>query len=138
MTNFSVPPNTQQSFVGACNLPGPMHVVNVLPHMHQLGVGLDAAFLGGPLGGQTWLQSAGYSANDTLQRQYTPALDLSQGSGMTMTCTWNNTTSQTVMEGASGVNEMCMLFGYGWPRASAYSAQFVPGNTTAGCIAVAH
>jgi hypothetical protein len=45
----------------------------------------------------------------------------SQGDGASFSCTWSNTTDQTVVEGV-GSNEMCMLFGYGFPGASTYSA----------------
>jgi hypothetical protein len=132
LTNFSIPPHSNQSFVGACDLPPGMKIVNVLPHMHQLGTGLDAAFLGGKFDGQQWLTSPGYSTDKTLQEQYTPALDLSAGSGMTMTCTWNNTTDETIIEG-TGINEMCMVFGYGWPAASAYTVKVSPGDDTKAC-----
>lgn len=136
LTGFTIPPHTQQSFVGACDFASGMHVVNVLAHMHQLGVGLDAAFLGGHFDGQRWLTSPGYSPTQTLQRQYQPAIDLSQGAGMTMTCTWNNTTDQTIVEG-TGINEMCIVFGYGYPQAKSFSAQISPGADTHKCFALA-
>ncbi len=132
LTNFMIPPHVQQTFEGACDFPPGMNIVNVLPHMHQLGVGLDLAFLGGTSDGQPFLSSPGYSTGQTLQRQYQPAVDLSQGSGMTMSCSWNNVTDQTIVEG-TGMNEMCMVFGYGWPASATYSAQFSPGDSTKSC-----
>jgi hypothetical protein len=132
MKGFSVPPNTKQTFTSQCTTSQPMHIVNVLPHMHQLGVGLDLAYLGGPKAGQQFLTSPGYAPDSTLQMQYTPAVDLSQGTGFSMACTWNNTTGQTIVEG-TGINEMCMIFGYGWPQSGTYSAVFTPGGTT-NCI----
>ncbi len=132
LKNFSVPPNTNQKFSAQCALSQPMHIVNVLPHMHQLGVGLDLAYLGGPKDGQDFLTSPGYAPDATLQMQYTPAVDLSQGTGFSMSCAWNNTTTQTIIEG-TGINEMCMVFGYGWPKSGTYSAVFSAGGTTS-CI----
>jgi hypothetical protein len=130
MKNFSVPSGTSQKFTAQCALAQPMHIVNVLPHMHQLGVGLDLAYLGGPMDGQPFLTSPGYAPDSTLQIQYTPAVDLSQGTGFSMSCAWNNTTAQTITEG-TGINEMCMIFGYSWPKGGSYSAIFSPGGTTA-------
>jgi hypothetical protein len=134
LKNFSVPPHTQQTFTGSCATASPMHIVNVLPHMHQLGVGLDLSYLGGPKDGQAFLMSPGYDPNGTLQEQYTPAVDLSQGTGFSMSCAWNNTTDQTIVEG-TGINEMCMIFGYAWPAAGAYSAVFSAGGTGS-CFAI--
>jgi hypothetical protein len=132
LTNFSIPPHAQQTFEGACDFPTGMHIVNMLPHMHQLGTGLDIAFLGGAFDSMPFLSSVGYSTDTTLQRDYQPAVDLSQGDGMTMSCTWNNVTDQTIVEG-TGTNEMCMIFGYGWPASATYSAQFSPGDNTKSC-----
>lgn len=129
LSTFSIPPYTQQTFTGACALSSPMHVVNVLPHMHQLGVGLNLSYLGGSLDGQPFLTSKGYDPDSTLQVQYTPAVDLGQGTGFSMSCTWNNTTDQTIVEG-TGINEMCIIFGYGWPEDAAYSSVFSAGGTS--------
>ena len=51
---------------------------------------------------------------------------------MTMACTWNNVTDQTIVEGV-GVNEMCIIFGYSYPPASSYSA-VVSGPETHSCV----
>jgi len=133
LATFTIPPQTQQTFTGSCALGSAMHVVNVLPHMHKLGTGLDLAYLGGPLDGQKFLTSPGYDPDSTLQVQYTPAVDLGQGSGFTMSCTWNNNTDLTIVEG-TGNNEMCIVFGYGWPETGSYSADFTEGGTTS-CFA---
>lgn len=135
-SGFSIPPHAQFSAVSTCDFPSGMHIVNVLPHMHQLGVSFDAAFLGGALDGQRFLQSPGYDPTSGVAQQYDPAIDLSQGKGVTMTCTWNNTTAETIVEGV-GINEMCILFGYGYPLGKLYSAQ-VSGPESRECIYVAN
>ena len=113
---------------GSCALGSDMHIVNVLPHMHRLGIGLDLSYLGGPLDGEKFLTSSGYNPDSTLQIQYTPAVDLGQGTGFSMACSWDNTTGQTIVEG-TGTNEMCIIFGYGWPESAAYTALFSAGGT---------
>jgi hypothetical protein len=133
LSTFTIAPNTTQTVTGSCALASPMHVVNVLPHMHRLGTGLDLTYLGGPLDGKAFLTSPGYDPDGTLQVQYTPAVDLGQGTGFTMACTWDNTTDQTVVEG-TGNNEMCIIFGYGWPETATYSTIFSAGGTSQ-CLA---
>jgi hypothetical protein len=128
LSTFSIPPHTTQTVTGSCALASAMHVVNVLPHMHHLGTGLDLSYLGGPLDGQQFLASPGYDPSGTLQIQYTPAVDLGQGTGFSMACTWDNTTDQTIVEG-TGQNEMCIIFGYGWPEPATYSTLFSAGGT---------
>jgi hypothetical protein len=133
LSTFSIAPHTAATVTGSCALGSAMHVVNVLPHMHHLGTGLDLAYTGGPLDGQEFLTSPGYDPSGTLQIQYTPSVDLGQGTGFSMACSWDNTTDDTIVEG-TGVNEMCIVFGYGWPAAATYSAVFQAGGP-AQCLA---
>jgi hypothetical protein len=54
-----------------------MHVVSVLPHMHALGTGHRAGFVGGPRDGQLWLDSPGYDPENGVLMQFDPPIDLS-------------------------------------------------------------
>lgn len=122
--NFSIPAGATMTVTGDCSFPyadHPMHLVNVLPHMHKLGIEFDAGVTGGPLDGQMFLKSPGYDPEKGVLTQYDPAIDLSAVSGVKFSCTWRNTLSQTVVEGV-GSNEMCMMFGYAYPPSAAYSA----------------
>jgi hypothetical protein len=118
---FKIEPQSELTVTGGCRIPGPMRLVNVLPHMHQLGTAFTADFMGGPLDGQRFLDSRGYDPDQGVLRQFDPALDLSQGDGVRFSCTWRNTFDKPIVEGI-GDNEMCMLFGYSYPADSAYSA----------------
>ena len=121
MTSFELPPRTTTTAAADCMLPDPgQHIVTVLPHMHSLGRALRAHFVGGPLDGTLFLDSPGYDPSSGVMVQYDPPVDLSQGMGLGFSCTWNNTLDKTVVEG-TGDNEMCMLFGYSWPRKASYS-----------------
>jgi hypothetical protein len=120
-SGFQIPPGATYTVEGDCNFTGPMKIVSVLPHMHQLGTRFTAGFLGGPLDGQLWLDSKGYDPGNGVIQVYDPPIDLSQGDGATFACTWLNTTTDTIVEGV-GKNEMCMLFGYGFPGSATYSA----------------
>jgi hypothetical protein len=122
--NFTIPAGATVTVTGDCQFPRddhPMHLVNVLPHMHKLGIEFDAGVEGGPLDGQMFLQSPGYSPDKGVLTQYDPAIDLSAVTGVKFECTWHNTLGDTVVEGV-GNNEMCMMFGYAYPPSAAYSA----------------
>jgi hypothetical protein len=124
-SGFQMAPQQTLTVEGDCDFPpGPpgMKIVLVLPHMHKLGTAFTAGFLGGPLDGQLWLQSKGYDPGNGVMQVYDPPIDLSQGDGATFSCTWFNSTDQTVVEG-TGNNEMCMLFGYGFPGAATFTAK---------------
>ena len=122
--NFAIPAGATVTVTGDCQFPSdphPMHLVNVLPHMHRLGIEFDAGVTGGPLNGQSFLTSPGYSPDKGVLTQFDPAIDLSAVDGVTFACTWHNTLDITVTEGV-GNNEMCMMFGYAYPPSAAYSA----------------
>ena len=133
MTHFQIPPYAITTVSADCTLPDPrMHIVTVLPHMHNLGRALFARFLGGPLDGTPFLSSPGYDPDNGVMLQYDPAVDLSQGDGFTFGCTWDNESGDTVVEGF-GQNEMCILFGYSYPKQTAYS---VIASAAGSCSAI--
>jgi len=120
--DFTIPAKSTTSVTGTCNFGGtPMHIVSLLPHMHATGVRFTAGFVGGKLDGRLFLDSKGYDPGAGVRLSYDPAIDLSQGDGASFSCTWHNTFDKELHEGI-GDDEMCMLFGYGWPIANTYSA----------------
>jgi hypothetical protein len=121
-SGFQIPPGATYTVEGDCNFPPGMKIVSLLPHMHALGTRFTAGFIGGALDGQLWLDSKGYDPVNGVMQVYDPPIDLSQGDGASFSCTWVNTTDQTIVEGV-GQNEMCMLFGYGYPAATTYTAE---------------
>jgi hypothetical protein len=127
---WEIPPLATLTAAGECDMPGPMQVVNVLPHMHKLGTEFFGQYAGGALDGQRWLDSKGYDPDNGVITQYTPAIDLGQGHGYRFGCTWKNTFDKSIVEGV-GDNEMCILFGYAYPYEHAYSAQATDGGACA-------
>lgn len=122
--SFTIPPMATTTVQGQCMFPyaqHAMHLVNVLPHMHRMGIEFDAGVIGGPDDGKNFLTSPGYNPDQGVLTQYDPAIDLSDADGVTFGCTWHNTLDQTLTEGV-GNNEMCMMFGYAYPPGAAYSA----------------
>lgn len=131
-TTIEIPPDSQRTATGACSFPQPMHLVTVLPHMHKLGTAFTGSYLGGPRDGQLFLDSRGYDPQSGVMVQYEDPVDLSQGDGASFACTWKNTLDKTITEGV-GDNEMCILFGYAYPPANAFSAN----ATDTSCIYLA-
>jgi hypothetical protein len=134
LTGWEIPPLSKHTVTGTCaNLPGPMQVVNAMPHMHALGTEFFGEYIGGELDGTRWLDSKGYDPDGGVITQYTPAIDLGQGEGFTFGCTWENTYDKAIGEGV-GDDEMCILFGYGYPYENAYSGQ---ATDNGGCVLIA-
>ncbi len=132
---FELPPHMTTTVTADCSLPGAdhdMHVVSLLPHMHALGRSLDASYQGGPFDGMKFLDSPGYDPDRGVLEYYDPPVELGSSTGITYSCTWDNSYDHTIVEGI-GDNEMCMIFGYAWPAEKAYTAYATPGN----CIMLA-
>ena len=101
-----------------------MHMVQILPHMHALGVALPelpgraAGWAGDP--GPDKLRRArrdGYPPVSARRR----AEPGRQGNGIRFACNWENPFDK-VIEFGVGDNEMCIAFGYAYPPQNAASA----------------
>lgn len=132
LTGWEIPPLSEFTAVGQCTVPDNMQLVNVMPHMHQLGTAFFGEYFGGERDGERWLDSVGYDPDGGVITQYTPAIELGQGDGMRFGCTWQNTHNETIVEGV-GDNEMCILFGYAYPYDNTYSGQ---ATANGGCAMV--
>ncbi len=130
-SGIKIAPHSQLTVSSSCKLDTPELIVSMMPHMHKLGTGFTASFVGGPLDGQPFLQSKGFDPDGVIV-SYTPPVDTSQGTGFSFSCSWNNTLDKEVVEGV-GDNEMCMLFGYAYPYESAYSVLANDGS----CLPIA-
>jgi hypothetical protein len=129
--DINVPAGGDQTLRGTCMFPDSMHIVTAMPHMHKLATAFRAGFVGGALDGQAFLDSPGFNPDKGLITQYDPQVDLGQGAGAWFECDWHNTLDQAVTFGI-GNNEMCMMFGYAWPPAAAYTTQVKNGK----CIVI--
>ncbi len=122
---FHIPPRSRYTVQADCPLQRPMHMVQILPHMHALGRRFTLSFLGGPRDGQAILDLTNYGVRgETDIRQFLPAVELSQGgqgNGIRFACNWENPFDK-VIEFGVGDNEMCIAFGYAYPPQNAASA----------------
>jgi hypothetical protein len=117
---IAIPPATTVTVTRACPIGADMNVALLWSHMHSRGVSFKAttndlqaaARLGDLYATTTWAEPP--------PREFPaePPATLSAGSAIQYSCTFNNTTSQTIVAGQSAAtNEMCILHGMYWPRA---------------------
>lgn len=131
INGFKIPPRSELTVQTDCYLFEDMYLVDAMPHMHALGTHFQAKYIGGERDGEAFIDQPFFDA-DTAIRQFNPAIDLSQGDGLSFSCTWNNTFDKEIGEGI-GDDEMCMMFGYGYPPEKAATLTAAPeGN----CFAI--
>ena len=113
---FSIPARSQQSVAAACTLAPGTRVLASMPHMHQIGSAYDQVLVHGAT--RTPIISL---TNWQFQSQYFYSLPVTIAAGdrIETTCTYNNTTSNTVRSGTSTTDEMCFGFTYVTPPPAA-------------------
>ncbi len=126
ITGFSIPPKSQHTEAADCSFYKPLKIVEAMPHMHQLGTHFGANVFGGSDDGKVFLDEKGYDPDGAI-RDFDPPVDLSGADGVHFSCTWQNVYNETIVEGI-GKNEMCMMFGYGYPAANTFSAIATTSN----------
>lgn len=109
VTNYT-PPNHPMAFPNTYGFP--IKVYGFLPHLHQLGQRItvkgpnDQCLVDIPQWDFHWQQQY-------FRRQ--PPVELKDGEALTLSCTWNNSTSRTVTWGEGTSDEMCLTFIYATP-----------------------
>lgn len=90
------------------------HMYGITTHEHRLGTGVQVweSAQEGQLG--TQLADDKDWANPSW-RQLSPQIDFDGTNGITLQCSWTNTTDQSVTFGESALNEMCLVGGYYYP-----------------------
>ncbi len=120
LTDFEIPPKSEHTISTECWLYEQMKIVDAMPHMHALGDRFLVNYVGGQRDGEAFLDDQGFDEASDIY-SFDPAVDLGQGDGVRFGCTWKNTFDKPIHEGI-GDNEMCILFGYAYPAAQAFSA----------------
>lgn len=123
-SDFEIPPRSEMTVAADCIfLDVKPRFVSLMPHMHKLGTRFTATAIGGAHDGELFLDSPGYNPDGVIVG-FDPPLDLTDADGFRFECTWNNTHDKTIVEGV-GDDEMCMLFGYGFPYEAAMTSYAV-------------
>jgi hypothetical protein len=117
-----MPAHQTSTFSGTCdplregmNATEPIHILGFWPHMHQLGVHMQAS-VNHANGMKETIFDKPFDFN--YQVHYMQRYDLMPGDTLTATCTFNNTTNQGVPFGESSDTEMCYNFTFAWPAHS--------------------
>jgi hypothetical protein len=142
--SFSVPAHAKQDVVSTCKpniTNGPVHILNVSPHMHKTGVGAKA-IINRANGTQETLLDIPFNFNE--QRAHAVPLDgsapdvqLMPGDTVTTTCEFNNTTDAAISFGEKTENEMCFFFTLAYPRGQLSNGltSIIPGaEKTVNCL----
>lgn len=107
---IAVPPKGPGTAQATCTLPYDVKVIDVVSHMHKWGVKFEAKASNGSVvyQGSDW--------NEPVPKVYDPPLELPAGTDITYTCSYQNTTPNTLTFGESAqANEMCILSGTYYP-----------------------
>lgn len=109
---FEIPPNSvgySDSQIIPASFTGPFTIYSVLPHMHQMGSQFDL-FLNHPDGSETCGLSGDYSFDNQLGYLFKEPIKVNETDLITLSCTWDNPTDQTVRYGERTDEEMCLFF----------------------------
>lgn len=93
---------------------GPVHLLSNSPHMHKLGV--YAKLVLTQAGQQMVLHDAPFSFDEQRIYPFRPDVVVNTGDSFATTCSYNNTTDQTVRFGQNTENEMCFNFVLYYPK----------------------
>jgi hypothetical protein len=113
---ISVPPNGTQTVKGTCPAPAGVKYFLLQTHMHHHGTDATISRVGGSMGTVQLVHTTNWDSPEVKLWQQAPFLTLEANEHFEYTCSYKNTTSQTVTVGTSAeYNEMCMMEAYFFP-----------------------
>lgn len=98
-----------------CGLPAGTNVVTLNTHTHELGVNFDVY---SDIGGKRTLLHNETDWEEPGTVVYDPAYVVSEGEKFHFECSFENPNDHAVMVGTSSKDEMCITFGYYYPKAT--------------------
>jgi hypothetical protein len=107
-TTFTIPPGRVTEHTGGCTVLDNGGIVALMPHMHQLGVHLEA-HVARVDGTELALADGPYDFEAQQYAVFEPAVEVAAGDRIEVTCTWENTTTDAVGFGQSTRSEMCFV-----------------------------
>jgi hypothetical protein len=112
--DISIPPHATTDITGGCAAANPMaNIFAVFPHMHTLGTHISMSVT--PTGTTTPDMIVDQSWDFGSQGVYPATGAAAQGDQLTVTCTFDNPTADTVHFGESTTDEMCLGVFYYYP-----------------------
>ena len=111
--DLNLPPNVPTTQSGTCTVKSSYKLFALFPHMHQLGTHMKTTLTIG--GVDKVINDAPYNFEHQAVLSFDP-IQVNTGDKITSTCTWMNTTGQTVTYGESSTTEMCYSILYRFPK----------------------
>ncbi len=112
---FAIPPHSEASATGSCVFEQDATLLSLWPHMHQLGRHMVVEHHSED--GVSTLHDESFNFVDQLNHPIEP-MTVRAGERIDVTCTWNNTTAETVRYGDTSTEEMCFVGLYRYPAFS--------------------
>jgi hypothetical protein len=112
---FTVAPSSVEELSAECQVYGG-NVVSLMPHNHSFTQGFHVELIKGDGAEERIYDTGGFNTDSDI-RVYDPPIPLTNVTKVRHTCRVENTTSHEIKYGI-GENEMCMLFGYQYPKDS--------------------
>lgn len=114
--DLRIPPRMESEFAMDCDFtsaggdPIDFEIYYVLPHYHELGVGMRLELIGGERDGEILWESHS-SVGDPLGEGFDPPLQLGDATGIRVTCLYDNPRDEEVRYGI-GDQEMCLMLAF--------------------------
>lgn len=115
-------PNTISSSTESCRTTMNFDVIAGMPHMHQIGEGLEHTVTRADGRVDSIVELTGWSFDS--QFFYEEPIHINSGDLLTLTCTYDNPASNHVYWGEGTLDEMCFNFMYVTPPAAAFQCFF--------------
>jgi hypothetical protein len=113
--DFSIPPNTKKSATGSCVFEQDATLLSLWPHMHQHGRHMVVEHHGDH--GVSTLHDEPFSFYHQVNKRIEPMV-VRAGERIDVTCSWYNTSNETVVYGDTANKEMCFAGLYRYPAFS--------------------
>jgi hypothetical protein len=113
----AIRPHHVQSSTSSCTLAADVHLVQVWPHMHQIGSEITATLFDDSGIRNTLVDVTPWSF--AAQRTYALSVDATAGQSIEVTCQWENATDAYVLPGLKSTDEMCTFSMLVWPAENA-------------------
>jgi hypothetical protein len=110
-----VPGNASSYAEMACPVTSDITLVNLQTHMHARGLG-GQAFVTPPGGATPQSIYTSSSWQNVYVESFAPAMQIAQGSTLDYHCNYENPGPNTILQGLSTKDEMCMIIGVYYPK----------------------
>jgi hypothetical protein len=120
--DIDVPPNSVAEATESCRVTRDFEIIAGMPHMHEIGSEFRHVLTRSDGTEETLIELTGWSFE--AQYFYDMPVTVRDGDLLTLTCTFDNTTGETVQFGQGTSDEMCFDFIYVTPPEAAFQCAF--------------